>query len=639
MSRDGLRRRRAGDSTEHAEATAPVVDPGKRSLTQALPARAKPAALSAAAARPSLEDDRSDDPFGLHLLGANDVSLDPVGLGRFARSVTAFAPRSGDPFALGRVADMISTDVARDDDVDAAAPVAPKVPWYEQFGTAPQRESGRSLGFRDVGRALFSSPLTLLPREAQDVVSGPLMAKLRERESIRLFLGGRADPVADEVADVLADLANDPVFSTAFATGAVMGTARAVVDTVKGIAETAELIGEISVAFATFRHRELLERAKDAIDELVEAAPAALAEFTRRWTAGDSYERGVFQGEVVGYVVTQLAIMIAGFLSTGPVIAGPFGNVIRSLGWIDNPLSGVAELAHGARLSNAALDTLRAAPRGADHANDPRTAVARAGDPPSPAPPSDAVTARSPAIGTAKLVPDSVPSLDVIEQVTGVSKGPRYEDAMADLRRFYAEMEVEAQRPTHLHARAADGPYKWDFGHESRRFSHGPAHVILRVHLTPWLGVDASHLATLRKDVVRGVDEHYNFRPASDRGRLHLEVEFVDDPADAHLHVVVRSGKGRANLYRWYAHDEPTTHAHEVGHAAFGFLDEYADPRAPGRAHENDVRVTHDGSLMGNYLEPDAFGRESVAPGTGLRARHWDVIWSLLPGSVNPPAP
>ena len=45
----------------------------------------------------------------------------------------------------------------------------------------------------------------------------------------------------------------------------------------------------------------------------------------------------------------------------------------------------------------------------------------------------------------AAVVTTTVPPLQTIEGVTGVDKGPAYDQAMAELRTFYDEMEQEAR--------------------------------------------------------------------------------------------------------------------------------------------------------------------------------------------------
>jgi len=248
---------------------------------------------------------------------------------------------------------------------------------------------------------------------------------------------------------------------------------------------------------------------------------------------------------------------------------------------------------------------------------------------------------RVPAGGTDRVVDPAVeqalatpPALQQqIDQVTGVEKGPAYEQAKAELRRFYTEMEAEAQHVTKVQGTATDGKYGWDYGHDVQRFSHGLANVVLRIHLDAG-SVPPQDIARLRQQVVVGVDRHYNFKHDVGGRRLHLEVEFVDAPNDAHIRVAVFQGSGPADVENWFVEGDPTTHAHEIGHGAFGLKDEYHDTtgRSPERATPQAPGVRTDGSLMGNYWQSTPQG--AIAdPATALKARHLDEIAALFSAS------
>ncbi len=262
----------------------------------------------------------------------------------------------GDPFFVARFLDGAQSGGAVGGAVEPGA-----------ASVQPDHASGSIdeplIDWQDAKRAALSGPFLAAPRGVQDVLGGPLLDLLRERETIHFLVdptGG--DPIKSTVADVLADLANDPIFTTAFAEGAITGTVRAVYDTLKGFHDAGKLIQEILVKLATFQHLELLKRGRKAIDDLMKligAAPGLLEDFADKWKSIDSYTRGQFQGEVVGYVLTQVAIIIAGSITGGPAIASPFANVIKVLGWIDNPIAGLAELAVDAKLSTTALEALR----------------------------------------------------------------------------------------------------------------------------------------------------------------------------------------------------------------------------------------------------------------------------------------
>ncbi|MBL8622229.1 MAG: hypothetical protein JNK64_13030 [Myxococcales bacterium] len=261
------------------------------------------------------------------------------------------------------------------------------------------------------------------------------------------------------------------------------------------------------------------------------------------------------------------------------------------------------------------------------------------------APPPDVAAEADVAVAPRKP-PESLPALQRIESVTGVTKGPQYEQGMAELRQFYAEMEAEAQHRTPVRNTRKDGGYEWDYGHDSRTFSHGLVNVEFRVHLVRGRGVGDPEIAKLQASVHAGVDKHYNLpdNQVTPRGgeahRLHVEVVFVDDPAQAHIVVLAKAGNDRAYQNEWYVDGDPTTHAHEVGHGAFGLRDEYFDPsgQGPGRAWPNSPGVATDRSLMGDYFERDTTGQVTgIQDGVGVRERHLDEIGAQVSPTTNSP--
>ena len=231
---------------------------------------------------------------------------------------------------------------------------------------------------------------------------------------------------------------------------------------------------------------------------------------------------------------------------------------------------------------------------------------------------------------------------DTIDHVTGVNKGPHYEEAQAELRDFYHQQELEAQQVHEMRGAATEAHYAWDYGADVQHFSHGVVQVTYKVHLDA-PGVPHHELEALKANVIRGVDEHYNFPrnaqgeierhtvrgPNGEQGKLHLNVEFVPR-AEAHTSVAVHRGDGDANAANWFVEGHPTTHAHEIGHSAFGLKDEYAAAGVAGRSSPTDVNVRHDASTMSDYWErlpngdvvTDANGRPVVKQGVGFRDRH-----------------
>ncbi len=151
----------------------------------------------------------------------------------------------------------------------------------------------------------------------------------------------------------------------------------------------------------------------------------------------------------------------------------------------------------------------------------------------------------------------------------------------------------------------------------------GPvAEVTMKVHLEPQAGASGAkptpaELARMQADAIAGVDQHYNNGLQLPSGeKLQVKVQFVDDPAQAHLSVDVHPGDGPTVQNKWFLNDNPTTLAHELGHQ-LGFLDEYVDPKTVNRGSSSAPGVTNDNSLMGDFWQRDAAGNAVIDPATG----------------------
>ncbi|MFE7359212.1 hypothetical protein ACFU8Q_40625, partial [Streptomyces sp. NPDC057543] len=112
--------------------------------------------------------------------------------------------------------------------------------------------------------------------------------------------------------------------------------------------------------------------------------------------------------------------------------------------------------------------------------------------------------------------------------------------------------------------------------------------VTVRIHLDLQPGATTNHVANAKAMAKRGVDTYYNAPnhrlPNGDL--LRVELEFVDDPAQAHRKVELHpdpDGEGRDDSATWYvaedgAGGEDKSHviAHETGHL-LGFQDQYRE--------------------------------------------------------------
>jgi hypothetical protein len=244
-----------------------------------------------------------------------------------------------------------------------------------------------------------------------------------------------------------------------------------------------------------------------------------------------------------------------------------------------------------------------------------------------------------------------------IDNVTGVKKGPEYERAQQQLKDFYENQAKEASQtakdvstyrtdPTGVDQYGNKLP---DYGipgrFEAREFAYegqNLTEVTMKVHLRAKPGVSADDLAKVQRDAWEGVDRYYNApgHTLPNGNKLHVNVEFTDDPALAHVNVDIHPGgkapTDRANQVNWYVDSEPTTHAHELGHS-MGLLDEYTDPTALNRLDEFGPGYHDDGGLMTNYwtLDPKT-GKVVPNPNTHVPPRNLNQIGQDIDNAAGP---
>jgi DNA uptake protein ComE-like DNA-binding protein len=210
---------------------------------------------------------------------------------------------------------------------------------------------------------------------------------------------------------------------------------------------------------------------------------------------------------------------------------------------------------------------------------------------------------------------DSVPLARSIDEILGVDKGPAYDEGMQELRDYYTAQQVQAEanyrRVSGFMREDADvqgGAYGTSFGHDVTEVN-GQTHFTTRVYLDGGThGISAAEMEHVRTQMRAGIDHHYNYQhdivgANGEASRVHFELEFVDDPSQAHAQVTVNPGSGRADSANAFVNDDIHTHAHEFNHYGLGKQDEYVDAAAPARAHDDAAGVHHDGGLMTNYYE------------------------------------
>ncbi|MEZ4399957.1 MAG: hypothetical protein R3B06_08060 [Kofleriaceae bacterium] len=258
----------------------------------------------------------------------------------------------------------------------------------------------------------------------------------------RTILGADTNPLMDGVDDVLDSLIDDPVYASGFLGGAVTGCWSAIKDTARGPCDLAKLLIELQTKLALYQHREILAGLRDTIKQV----PAALALLGERWNDDSNrYAQGRFQGEVVGYIGTQLALLIV-TAAVEPLanLAGPYSGVIRAIAAVGDPLTAVRDVAAGVRLSDDALAALRGARRAtqADHAAD----AARAAEtPPGVGAIDDLVT--EPTDGLERAIARTADDVDL----GGATSDPRMRSKTKSLDGHSLTNEMAAMSPAARH--------------------------------------------------------------------------------------------------------------------------------------------------------------------------------------------
>lgn len=186
-------------------------------------------------------------------------------------------------------------------------------------------------------------------------------------------LAGKA---AGELGETAVQLFTDAAFAGGFAVGTLEGAVGAVVDLARGAVEVLELAYDIARALVT---GGLIQATMDAAGKLsafFARAPAALLalgkDFQTRWEQPGSYARGNFRGEVLGYVATQIAIIIisGGAAAEGVAFAAlsRWGKVVRVIQGLDaggDILAWAGAAARGLSLPRKLVERARGARGGA----------------------------------------------------------------------------------------------------------------------------------------------------------------------------------------------------------------------------------------------------------------------------------
>jgi len=220
------------------------------------------------------------------------------------------------------------------------------------------RDRFRSYGFgamtaqQSVGAA--GDQMTILWRRLQGQASIQpdyyLHAFAQAREPLQLLLGEideaptiramhQASPVTivgTAVAETVTDLFTDAGFAAGFGMGIVEGAYAALRDLFVGAVEMlrsiAEIVGELISGGLLDATILVGRKLGHFFEQIPDALKALGAMFATQWNAEDSFARGEFRGEVIGYVVAQIALlMITAGAAAALQAGGKWAAIVRVL--------------------------------------------------------------------------------------------------------------------------------------------------------------------------------------------------------------------------------------------------------------------------------------------------------------------
>lgn len=195
---------------------------------------------------------------------------------------------------------------------------------------------------------MFPTPvgydLAITKTEVAEEVLRVMYGETKEARGLKALndagLPALAGDAAEEIAETAQRIVTDASFAAGFGVGTIEGIYGALRDLIGGAADGVKLAMELAEAYLTGGMIRVtikaVEKLNDAAGDMAAAIRLLGPEVAKRWHEGSSYEQGNFRGEVVGYVVAQIALLVATSGESAALQAsGKWGAIVRALRTLD----------------------------------------------------------------------------------------------------------------------------------------------------------------------------------------------------------------------------------------------------------------------------------------------------------------
>jgi hypothetical protein len=142
-----------------------------------------------------------------------------------------------------------------------------------------------------------------------------------------------------EAKEMVGDAVEAVKYAAGFVVGLLEGAWNAIVDLFQGAADMIEAVAKVVYSLVTGNPGAIKTMLMGWVNKLKAAwagRDKIADEFMKKWEAKDGWDRGRFQGEVLGWVMMTVLITVLTLgEATAPMVAGKWGTVLKALKTLD----------------------------------------------------------------------------------------------------------------------------------------------------------------------------------------------------------------------------------------------------------------------------------------------------------------